>query len=628
MFKKLANGCTSDLAYLYLHMMIASMQPGDFESGVAACGSAMARSTFEKSFQTKYVFTIFADKEQAKTEAKLADIRKRAESGTQELALGAELNEAVPKVPAGFSQLLRFRQEITTERFKFKFDTTVAQDYPTLNSFLCFNHDLKMAGDLYALLHMSHLVYRRYAGTLTRVSAENVSFMDAIEAVPAEREEWAEAFELFRRAYNKWAPEVKAFQCHPLGVPSKENPNLWMGMPYLKANDGGVTHTAQGSYTTNEEDGWATAAQAKSIKLAVINAFEEGAPAAYDPDSCMLKLLLEKMIESHNERLIQPARELLDPDGALHRNEVLPLGLVREVDMIKFTMHDFEATVRGNSTQSLKYGQGGHVTYDYAGIQDWIHEHVVGNVPLLQPLMDEFPWVGEGSTNMDFIGGIKQEGLPEEIAGAVSSKDLTALSAIQVALDRLDESIGFMDILGASDPNMLFDTYCREALRLNDEELLDFGGPSSALRTAVQLKHLSSLRGLLKDALTADSFLEKISPLYGEELSQAQQDRLTDFCQIAGSEAVGLATEAMAKCLKTQFKDFAEPMALSNEYTGPTVIGSGGNMAGALDFQDLPGSDSGETLCDMDWWNDSFPDDIPIANLKETYVFLLKQNLL
>ena len=41
--------------------------------------------------------------------------------------------------------------------------------------------------------------------------------------------------------------------------------------------------------------------------------------------------------------------------------------------------------MRDNATQSLKYGQGGHITYDFNGIEHWVFETVVANVPEVNP---------------------------------------------------------------------------------------------------------------------------------------------------------------------------------------------------------------------------------------------------
>lgn len=76
--------------------------------------------------------------------------------------------------------------------------------------------------------------------------------------------------------------------------------------------------------------------------------------------------------------------------------------------MIEFDMADFEAAVRTRATQSLKYGQGAHVAYDFDGIENWVYDNVVGNIPVVDPTMMLFGWAGEDDTEKAFVGGIKQ----------------------------------------------------------------------------------------------------------------------------------------------------------------------------------------------------------------------------
>jgi len=106
--------------------------------------------------------------------------------------------------------------------------------------------ELMMAGDIYHLLRLMSLIHQRYGGVKTRNALEQVTFMDAIKAVPSEEAEWTEAFINYRAAWNRWAPQVTRFQCHELGT----GPNDWVGMPYLKAvTDEGPDFTSRGIYT-------------------------------------------------------------------------------------------------------------------------------------------------------------------------------------------------------------------------------------------------------------------------------------------------------------------------------------------------------------------------------------------
>merc|ERR1712216_450738 len=260
--------------------------------------------------------------------------------------------------------------------FTFKFQTTCSSAFPILDSFLNQTDDLQMAGDLAKLLHFANLVHNRYNGTVTRGAAQKITFWDAIEEVPVEREEWAEAFEEYRRVWNKYAPKVERFECRALAGPGQNvGDNPWEGVPYIRQQkEGEAAVTSQGLYKRNDEDGWEDAAKSKPISLAVYNSFQDKGPSASDPDSCMLKLMVQAMLTVHNNHFIMPAREALEQRGQefgeLDEDEAppkpgLPMHMVREVDMIRFTMYDFETAVREHSTQSLKYGQGAHIVYNF-----------------------------------------------------------------------------------------------------------------------------------------------------------------------------------------------------------------------------------------------------------------------
>merc|ERR1719327_465462 len=112
----------------------------------------------------------------------------------------------------------------------------------------------------------------------------------------------------------------------------------------------------------------------------------------------MLKLLVDQCLQIHNDRFVERAHDLLAVTGRDH-SQPQPITLVSEVDMIKFNMLDFEAAVRHHAAQSLKYGQGENVSYDYDEIQKWVLEKVVGNIPRIETVMADFPWIGEGYTS-------------------------------------------------------------------------------------------------------------------------------------------------------------------------------------------------------------------------------------
>jgi len=638
MIKRLANDSTSEDAYLYLNMAIKDMEE-NFMGEDSSC-SVDARQDAEKNFQQNVIFNLFADKNKDTTDERLSTMRAGAKTGAQEMALGAELKEAVVAEPSKLSQLLRFRQPITMDNFTYKFETSVSSEYPTLNNFLSNNNNLQMAGDLFKLLRFSNMVHNRYAGTLTRAKCQSITIMDAINEVEAEREDWTQAFIEYREAWNKWCDKIIMFECVNL-IGSGAANATWTGMPYLKQKDDQATYTSDGSYPTaaSMSDGWTGAAMRMNLGIAVYNSFVHDGPSAGHPESCYLKLLINAMLAIHNNKFIIPAQAQLagaDVGDNEQRRPPLDLHLVREVDMITFTMHDFEAVVRDNATQSLKYGQGGHITYDFNGIEHWVFETVVANVPEISTFGREFPFVGESLSSKEYVGGIKQEDIPEEFSAAILLKELPSLSLQQAARDRLDECIGFMDILGADSADKALSSYCQEALHMTDADLEAFGAPAGIFRTAVLVKHVASLRATLNTNIVGNELMTQCDPMYLEQLDEVEVETVKDFVEICGQENLAILLECWLDYVSTNLMGFAQPVAL--EVNGePSVMNSGGDYAGLIELRQtsipLDGKDKNDPdfnpsldymlMADFDWFVDNFPTDLPVAKIMYTYQLLL-----
>merc|ERR1711939_600449 len=115
--------------------------------------------------------------------------------------------------------------------------------------------------------------------------------------------------------------------------------------------------------------------------------------------------------------------------------------------------------------------------------------------------------------------------MTQDLGDSVIENDLPTLQAQRSAFVRLQECMDFIDIMQASDGDQLFGLYCAETLRLSDAELLDFGVPSSSVRTALRLKHMKSLHKLLQDCLIDP--VASVSAVYNVPLTEEQEARLT-----------------------------------------------------------------------------------------------------
>jgi hypothetical protein len=593
----------------------------------------------------KYTSFLTETGKKEETAEMLRHVQQLAEDGKKQLAIGAELKEGIPPEASGYPQLLRFRKPITIDSFQARFEQMIADDkelqeqFSILAKFCERKVDLELASNLYVLLRMSNLIHGRYSGTLTRNGAGRITFAEAIKEVPGDEETWREAFDAYYKAWNSAIPSIWQFECRNRGQPKydsngKPNTHYWNGMPYIKPVDGGAMFADEGA--PGEDPGWQASAESKSIKFALIDGFVEGGTSSMDPDSCMLDLLLKNCIEPHNDFVAGALRALNNvQEGIGFATDKMPLRLVREEDCMHFDLRDFDACVRANATQSLKYGQGADVKYDFLQIQNWVIEEVLKNAPLLDdrirtemPLDDAkkanidayFRFIGEGYKRKDNIGGIDQEELADDISGVIIHKELASLSDVQVAKDRLEECIGYLDIMGSATPqeaDQTLDAFCTRVLQLQDDQLSDFGSASSAFRTAVQLKHLDSLMHKLDQRIKVgdddSDVLETIAPRYRVDLSAEQKEDLEAAYIEMGLENLQMLHKGFLTLITEQFISFQDTI----EPTG-TTFNSGGAFGGLLEITETP---DGSYFADQEWF-DAFPMDITAEHLVDCYNLL------
>jgi len=310
---------------------------------------------------------------------------------------------------------------------------------------------------------------------------------------------------------------------------------------------------------------------------------------------------------------------------------------VRQMNMIKFSMDDFEAATRQYADQSLAYGKGKEVEYNFAAVQRWVLDNVAGNVPKIEAMLRMFPFAGEGQGIRDIIGGIQQEEMATELAEMIASEELNTLTLQRLALTRVEETIGFLDRMSAEDPEMIFGKYCMDALLMDEDTMLDFGSPASNVRTAIRLKHLKSLYTLLRNLLIDP--IAKISEPYTVPLTEGQEQRLREAVTKMESKEHGGATgnlktliEAFKSLLLDYHLDFAEPCPpRTGTDEEPTPLATEWEYSGWLENVELKPKRTGpdgfnEILASQPWFQENFPLELTTTHLKATYQLLCKIN--
>jgi len=461
--------------------------------------------------------------------------------------------------------------------------------------------DLEISGHLYNFTSFTTMVARRYGKRLPRNGANSATMMTMQDAIDdcktcEERVEWTEAWIRYHKSWNTLVPEHTEFECKRVGA---EPPHDWAGMPPLEP-----------------QDDWRAAARRMSIKFAMFDIRDSPGNGGYDPDTCMAKLHVDKCMNAHNT-FINAAKQYLAglPIEGEEResSDAVPLHLIRASDMISVDMDAFEAATREYAKQSLHYGHGTEVSYDFQGLQRWVLETVVGPRPKIEAMIKLFPFAGEGLEMKDVIGGVEQVEMAQELKDSVITMDLTTLKDQQAGFDRLLECIDFIDTMGAADGDALFGDYCEEALKLNEEEIGDFGVSSSSVRTAVRLKHLKSLHALLQDHLVDP--VAGLSQWYCVPLSEIQEVVLRqtaidveDLSKGGAHGNLALLLSAFKYILVQNLQDYKEPMPPRSADEDGLCLNSQGMYFGYLDFAEPQGGfEEGTTMMDFDWYNELFP---------------------
>lgn len=373
-FMQLSN-CSAEDASMMLNLIVSKMKP----FGGGECTHSNTRNQYEEGFGRAIVQGIFDD--MPATKRKIEEIKNASKEGASLMILSQWVNECDTPNQNDYPNLMRFRELLTLKRFQFALATSpAAPQQAVLATFMATYEDLHIARYLYSFLRMINLVAQRYGKRIPRNgegrSATNMTFWDAIMEIEAEQNTWQEAFREYHHAWNLLAPRHVEFECARVGAAP---PHHWAGMPLLDDDE-------------HKLDDWMGAARRHSIKFAMLDIRDSSGNKGSDPDSCMAKLHVDMCLQAHNE-FIGAARDHLAKSSALQANNstnvqdvvdqspALPLHMVRQMDMIEFSMDDFEAVTRQYADQSLEYGTGKEVQYNFASVQRWVLKNVAGNVP-------------------------------------------------------------------------------------------------------------------------------------------------------------------------------------------------------------------------------------------------------
>ena len=483
--------------------------------------------------------------------------------------------------------LLRYRRPITYDLFvrSFDMDAELEQKHPIIHSFLKSERELRVIQNVFDIYRFQELVFNTYTRRIGRQEAQETTVGAAIAAIkdPILQGEWRTAYKSFIQGWNAVAPYVTSFEC------DKE-----YRLPRLEGDFDRVL-LPKGRIKTDME---------LPIDLAMPNRQKEEFINSIAPVA-----LLQWSTRLHN-KVVEDARTSMITrleEGTARRTRVVteaqaarvqqqsapvPTHMLRRSDCISYDFDDFVSCVHACTSQSLEYGQGGQMEFDWEAIEQWIIDNVLAGVPLLQDGIRSFEFRGEGMGLLNMVGNVPQVPLDEKLVKMVITEQVT-LQKMQRLQERLREVMGFLRSTEGS-PNTLVGTYASGVLQLTDQEMSDLyaaDGSAGAVMGMVRLQHVAALDTALSRELRDP--LASISSKYAEPLSQQVTQFIQKSAVVMGPANIELMTKSWVHMIEQYFADYQEPFPPAT------------SLKDTLDW--MPTVDTGESLNELEFFEKLFP---------------------
>eukprot|EP00658_Telonema_sp_P-2_P035845 TRINITY_DN26014_c0_g1_i1.p1 TRINITY_DN26014_c0_g1~~TRINITY_DN26014_c0_g1_i1.p1 ORF type:complete len:617 (-),score=149.03 TRINITY_DN26014_c0_g1_i1:261-2111(-) len=417
--------------------------------------------------------------------------------------------------------LFRFRVPVSHELFRFHYETMYASDrnkairYGALKVITDNEPKIVIAQQLHALLHMQRLVYGRFSNLLTREKLKPSPDFETWMTVPdvikdmseGDREHWAGAWEAYKQAWNVVAPEVTQFQCQTIQIPA-------------------ITDTECLSLAITSTD----------------NPQEE-------TFSLWAHLITVHCINIHNEVIGELENCVLG--GQLSQTqEAIPTHLVQDRDMLEFNRDSWQAMLSLSAYQSLSYGHGKTVEFDYYRLCEWIFSEVLGSHSQVSALIRKFKFAGENPILTGPLAGIDQQELDAEVISQIFDQFASLLS-LSLCLERVKQCRGFMQMLEL-DHDQPLGQFAEVTAGLTADEMKDLGDASGAVRASVMLSHVRDLENQLTERMRPD-VLDDLHEMYQYELPEEAALSLRSQCKQLSEADLVAVIEAIAHHLRAHF---------------------------------------------------------------------------
>eukprot|EP01052_Picozoa_sp_SAG31_P003961 SAG31_NODE_158_length_21979_cov_6.851691_2_plen_3236_part_00 len=521
--KKLLGHNAEDLS-LFLHLVIQQCFNSPEQEGLLF-NDDNSRLIFEKWFKRRVteVETHF------ETQCRAIKVGSQ-EQRSQRTNLVKEITETYPreliKPNAHLPLLLRTRKRVSVALMvaDFQSDIAVQMQHPIIKAFVEPDHDCSHA-DLTALHHFYNiyqwqtLVYNRYNRRIGRAEARRCTVRQAIAELPQEhRAEWRDAWSKHVKAWNAIQPFIKNYECHAHTLPK-----LYGDFQGVAIETEGVTDDLDMpidlGMPNNSKDEWTNSIEPVILQqyaIRVTNSVVE---------SCKTAIVSRAEVVGANLR--RSLSTSADAAGRImQRAAPRAIFMLRQSEFIHYNPDVLELFLQAHAGQSLEYGKGMRLQWDWSAIEEWILENVIEGVPLLQEGVRLFEFKGEvedarGLSNM--VSNIEQEPLQDSVQHLII-KQQGSLHKMGRLYERLQECIGFLRSTGGNGEELLA-TYAQRTLQLEDSEMEDLYAADKTpgvVVSSVRLKNLIALEKLLTRRIKCDADpFAKLAAIYQEPLTES-----------------------------------------------------------------------------------------------------------
>jgi hypothetical protein len=280
----------------------------------------------------------------------------------------------------------------------------------------------------------------------------------------------------------------------------------------------------------------------------------------------------------------------------------IPTHLLAESHLIVYNVEtELLPLVQMQAEQSLEYGHGTDVRYNFPRIEQHLIDTILSGKPLIDLEVRKFNFSNEtlmAGTLLSLKAQIHQIELPGELKEKIV-EDLGALSRLRNCKHQLEICMGFLAVTVGTNQlagNLLLSDYAKNTLML---DATDFG---AVVSKTVQLQHMVSLFMLLEENLNVDAFANVASRYKAElehhhlvalEAASSKIDLRVVVAVLKDTLTLRLGDDAVMPAHLTLFEVLAE----SDDPSGTRELGS------------------------LDWFS-RFPKELQLKHALHAYKFL------